>query len=463
MSHLVEVGKLVEYIVGEQILEHFVTNNLFHPNHHGSLANHSTATALIQLTDMWMQASEKKKLTGVCMIDQSAAYDLLSHKILTEKLKLYNFDEGTINWCKSYLGGRSQCVKVESKTSDYLECEDNGAPQGSILAGLFHVINSNDLPDCHEEGESVVYVDDDTDSVHADHPEQLVDKLQKEVNNTVSWLKDNRLCVAGDKSKLLIVAHQELRKARLTDKLAIQVDGQRVEETSSEKLLGLVINNKLTWKEHLYGDEDNPGLISQLKQRLGTLKRLSKHMSRDRLKMMVSGIFYSKLMYCLPVFGNVHGLDIYRDTRGRSSGMTITDCNKLQVLQNSVNRLITGARQGTATADLLENTKSLSVQQMIAFYTLIMVHKITMTGKPDYLAKRLSLRQENLRELRGWGGRTVETPDYSLETSRAGFVYRGGRLYNSLSRNLREEMAISKFKVGVKEWVKDKIPVKPAR
>ena len=47
----------------------------------------------------------------------------------------------------------------------------------------------------------------------------LVDKLQKEVNNTVSWLKDNRLCDAGDKSKLQIVVHQELRNARLTDKL----------------------------------------------------------------------------------------------------------------------------------------------------------------------------------------------------------------------------------------------------
>ena len=51
VSHLVEVGKMVEYIVGEQILEHFITNRLLHPNHHGSLANHSTATALIQLTD----------------------------------------------------------------------------------------------------------------------------------------------------------------------------------------------------------------------------------------------------------------------------------------------------------------------------------------------------------------------------------------------------------------------------
>ena len=69
-----------------------------------------------------------------------------------------------------------------------------------------------------------------------------------------------------------------------------------------------------------------------------------------------------------------------------------------------------------------------------------------MTGKSAYLAERLSLRQENVRELRGWGGRTVEIPEYSLETSRAGFVYRGGRLYNSLSRNLSEEMVISKFK-----------------
>jgi hypothetical protein len=177
--------------------------------------------------------------------------------------------------------------------------------------------------------------------------------------------------------------------------------------------------------------------------------------------MMVSGIFYSKLMYCLPVFGKVHGLATYRDTKGRLAGMTVNDSNQLQILQNSVNRLITGARHGVATADLLSSTNTLSVQQMVAYYTLIMVHKITMTGKPTYLAGRLKLRQEDERELRGWGGRTVDIPGYSLETSRAGFVYRGGRLYNSVSRSLREEMSISKFKQGAKKWVKEQIPIKP--
>ena len=90
-----------------------------------------------------------------------------------------------------------------------------------------------------------------------------------------------------------------------------------------------------------------------------------------------------------------------------------------------------------------------------------MVHKITITGKPAYLAGRLKLRKEDERELRGWGGRTVEIPDYSLETSRAGFVYRGGRLYNSVSRSLREDMLISKFKKGANKWVKEMIPIKP--
>ena len=54
----------------------------------------------------------------------------------------------------------------------------------------------------------------------------------------------------------------------------------------------------------------------------------------------------------------------------------------------------------------------------------------------------------------------VEIPDYSLETSRAGFVYRGRRLYNSLSRNLCEEMSISKFKEGVKEYETRKMTTK---
>ena len=111
----------------------------------------------------------------------------------------------------------------------------------------------------------------------------------------------------------------------------------------------------------------------------------------------------------------------------------MTDCNKLQVLQ------------------------------MVAYCKLIKVHKVTMTGKPAYLAEQLKLKHESARELRAWGGRTVETPGYKLETLRAGCVHICSKLYNSVSRNLREETSITKFKRGAKKWVTEQIPVRPGR
>ena len=154
VSHLVQVGKIVEYAIYFQIVEHFNKHYLFHPNHHGSLSNHSTA--IIQLIDMWLEAAENQELSAVCLLDQSVAYDLLSHKDLEEKLKLYNFSQASITWIMSYLGGRSQLVQVEANKSSQLEYGDHRVPQGSVLGGLLHVINSNDFPACHDTGDSNV-------------------------------------------------------------------------------------------------------------------------------------------------------------------------------------------------------------------------------------------------------------------------------------------------------------------
>ena len=45
----------------------------------------------------------------------------------------YNFDEASIDWIQSYLGKSKQCVKIESKTSELLYCEESVGPQGLVL------------------------------------------------------------------------------------------------------------------------------------------------------------------------------------------------------------------------------------------------------------------------------------------------------------------------------------------
>ena len=134
----------------------------------------------------------------------------------------------------------------------------------------------------------------------------------------------------------------------------------------------------------MHGDADNEGLITQLSKRLGILKQLSRRMSLERLKLFAAGIFYSKLSYCLPVFGNVFGLDDrYKEDNSRYTSFTTSDNNKLQVLQNSLNRLLTGADYNTSTVKLLEKSDSLSVQQMIAFQTIVM----TVLDKRGFLTR----------------------------------------------------------------------------
>ena len=125
---------------------------------------------------MFLEAAEKRKLTAALLLDQSAAYDLLDHNILLKKLALYNFDEYSLQWFKSYLSGRSQSVQVEAQQSPAEDLGDHAAPQGSVLGGILFLINENDFPACREEGESVLFVDDDTDVVNDSDPELLMQK-----------------------------------------------------------------------------------------------------------------------------------------------------------------------------------------------------------------------------------------------------------------------------------------------
>ena len=66
-------------------------------NHHSYRKLHSTVTAMLQLSDAMFSRCDTKKITILVTLDQSAAFDVLSHVTLKQKLKLYNFSEEALN------------------------------------------------------------------------------------------------------------------------------------------------------------------------------------------------------------------------------------------------------------------------------------------------------------------------------------------------------------------------------
>ena len=180
ISNLPEISKIQERIVHSQLYEYLCSNHLLHPSHHGFLQHHSTATALHQIVDTWLQAADNGKLSATLLLDLKAGFDVIEHTVLISKLKEYGLSELTLSWFESYLTNRSQCVQIESSLSDY-KLVPWGVPQSSILGPLLYIIYINELPEVvkseeHPDSNIIIYADDNSPTTSHNDPEELIDR-----------------------------------------------------------------------------------------------------------------------------------------------------------------------------------------------------------------------------------------------------------------------------------------------
>ena len=298
--------------------------------------------------DTWVEAMDKGEATGVCFLDMSAAFDMVSHSVLLDKLLLYGFEDASFTWIKSYLSDRQQTVCIDGTCSPLLSLEA-GVPQGSIIGPILYIIFTNDLPEtvhehsqephppeCHQDspqhsfnlhcpacGSLCCFADDSSYSYSSTSAEEISATLAYKYETISEYMKCHKLKLNGDKTHVMLLMSDAARRAQPDLSINLDTGLEIIPPSTSDKLLGGTIGQNLKFTDHIQNSEES--MIKLLNKRLGALKKVSKTASFKSRKMIANGLIMSKLVYLIPLW----------------SGCEHYLLNSLQIIQNKAARVVT--------------------------------------------------------------------------------------------------------------------------
>ena len=430
-------------------------NNLLHPSHHGFRSKHSTASALIQMFDNWIEAFEDEEISAVIMLDMSAAFDVVDFDILLSKLALYGVENKTLLWISSYLRNRTQSVSIEGKLSEPLPLEC-GVPQGSILGPLLYLLHTNDLPeavhehhlhqDIHQDhhhynlhckscGGLCLYADDSTVTVSNKNVEELNADIDERYKVIASYMANNKLVLNSDKTHLMVMTSAKKHNTHQDFGIFLDTGTEIILPQSEEKLLGAVVSSSLAWNKHIRDSEKS--LIRILTSRINALSKVCQFTNFCTRKMVANGIVMSYLSYLMPLYWGYPNYLL----------------NALQTLQNRAARLVTKSGWYTPSSTMLLQVGWLSVRQMIAYHSLVLMYKTKMEKKPAYMYSKICTpfnMNTRLADTNGIKG----IRRFKSNIAKQSFLPRTILQWNSLPPDIRSSLTLTKFKFKLKPWVK---------
>ena len=113
------------------------------------------------------------------------------------------------------------------------------------------------------------FADDNTISVASKNRDTLLETLKNESELAVNWFRNNNMIVNPDNFQLMLL--QKSTGKVIQKKL--QIDNNEIESENSVTLLGVAIDNRLSFDDHI------SKLCNKASIQLNTIFRLKKYMS----------------------------------------------------------------------------------------------------------------------------------------------------------------------------------------
>ena len=288
ISILCAVSKVFERLVFNKLFEQIKHN--IHHSQHGFFSKRSAQSNLMEYVSTLANEIVNGGQVDSVYTDFTKAFDKVDHGRLIGKLKGNRLNSKLIDWFSSYLSDRSQRIVIGRSSSNSIR-QTSGVPQGSILGPLLFLIFINDLLSSLSAGSGLGFADD-LKVFRSIVTEDDCRLLQDDLDLVERWCVTNRMGLNHKKCAIMSITHSHSKI-----EFPYVLCGKVIERVHSKADLGVIIDDKLSFNEHV--DE----ITRKAYKLLGFVFRCGRYFTdRSSFLTLYNVLVRNRLEYCSSVW-----------------------------------------------------------------------------------------------------------------------------------------------------------------
>ncbi|KAI3014154.1 transcriptional regulator family: Zinc finger, CCHC-type [Aspergillus niger] len=249
ISLLATLGKILESVVAERISHAVETYGLLPTSHFGARKQRSAEQALVLLQEQIYAAWRGRRVVSLISFDVKGAYNGVCKERLLQRMKARGIPENLLRWVEAFCSERTATIQINGQLSETHSLPQAGLPQGSPLSPILFLFFNADLVQRQIDGKggAIAFVDDFTAWVTGPSAQSNREGIEAIINEALDWEKRSGATFEADKTAIIHFTP----KAYKSDKGPFTVKGQTVEPKDHVKILGVLMDTSLKYKEHI--------------------------------------------------------------------------------------------------------------------------------------------------------------------------------------------------------------------